>query len=134
MHYDDGRLDDLADAHEGIRSLATGLQHLIDEAHVAEARQRFGSFRAALEAHMAAEETGIFATLVAMEEFVPSVAHLQAEHDQARDALVRAAAEQDDEAFSALVDGILRWFSLHETEEETDLFPAAEVVLPLPAP
>ena len=130
-HYDP-RLVALSDGHDHIRADAALLRGRIGRGDMAGARRCFEAFGADLEAHMAAEENGIFATLAAMEEFAPTIARLRAEHDQARRALGRAATETDDVVWATIIEALLQGFALHELEEEYDLFPAAEVALPLP--
>ena len=132
MSHEDPRLVALSDDHDHIRADAALLRGRIGRGDIAGARRCFDAFRADLEAHMGEEENGVFATLAAMEEFGATISRLRAEHDWARRALVRAAAEADDRVWVAIVEALLSGFALHELEEETDLFPAAEVALPLP--
>lgn len=132
MSHQDPRLVALSDGHDHIRADAALLRGRIGRGDIAGARRRFDAFGAALEAHMVEEENGVFATLAAMEEFASTIARLRAEHDWARRTLVRAAAEADDRVWVAIVEALLSGFALHELEEEYDLFPAAEVALPLP--
>jgi Xaa-Pro aminopeptidase len=131
VSHEDPRLVALSDGHDHIRADAALLRGRIGRGDIAGARRRLGAFGADLEAHMLKEEQGVFATLAAMEEFAPTIARLRAEHDWARRALVRAAAEADDRVWVAIVEALLSGFALHELEEEYDLFPAAEVALPV---
>jgi hypothetical protein len=130
-HYDP-RLIELSDGHDHIRADAALLRGRIGRGDCAGARQYFTAFADDLETHMTAEEDGVFATLAAMEEFAPTIARLRAEHDWFRRTLALAAAEQDDGTWAVIVEALLQRFVLHELEEESDLFPAAEAALPLP--
>ena len=133
MSHDDLRLVALSSGHDHLRADAALVRGRLGKADHAGARRCFERFSAELESHMADEENGVFATLAAMEEFAPTIARLRAEHDRARGAIVRAAAEEDDGAWATIVVSLLQGYALHELEEEYDLFPAAEVALPLPA-
>ncbi len=132
MSHDDTRLVALSDGHDHLRADAALIRGRIGKGDIAGARRAFERFGADLEGHMADEEHGIFATLAAMDEFAPTIARLRGEHDRARRAMVRAAAEHDDRVWAAIVESLLAGYALHELEEEYDLFPAAEVALPLP--
>ena len=132
MSHQDCRLTVLSEGHDHLRADAALIRGRIGRGDFAGARRAFAGFATGLERHMADEENGIFATLWAMEEFAPTVARLRAEHDHARRAVVRAAAESDDRVWAAIVESVMAGYALHELEEEYDLFPAAEVALPLP--
>lgn len=129
MSDDAARLAILSDGHDHLRADAALLRGRIGKGDIAGARRYFERFGADLERHMADEEDGIFATLAAMEEFAPTIDRLRGEHDRARRAIVRAAAEHDDRVWAAIVESLLAAHALHELEEEYDLFPAAGVAL-----
>lgn len=132
MSHNDPRLVALSDGHDHLRASVALLRGRIGRGDIPGARRFLGAFGAELEAHMADEENGVFATLATMEEFAPTIARLRAEHDWARRTLALAAGEQDDGRWTVIVEALLHGFALHELQEEYDLFPAAEVALPLP--
>jgi hypothetical protein len=131
VSHEDPRLVALSDGHDHIRADAALLRGRIGRGDIASARRCFDAFSADLEAHMADEENGVFATLATMDAFAPTIARLRAEHDRARRAVIEARAEQDDRVWCATVEALLAGFALHELEEEYDLFPAAELALPV---
>lgn len=133
MSYDDSRLDDLAHEHSVIRGVSAQVALALGRGDTAAARGRFPEFAAALRQHLEAEELTVLAALEAVPEFAATVAHLKQEHDEMRAALAEAEAAADEPGWARVVGGLLHEFALHETEEEEDVFRAAEVALPLPA-
>jgi hypothetical protein len=131
MSHNDARLDNLTHDHDEILAWGHDICGLIGEGRIVAARAKFQPYALTLLAHMLTEEQTVFAGLDSEPEFGPSLRRLRSEHHRFREAIAKADLLQDPE-WSDVVLTLLHDFALHETEEEEDLFPAAEVALPYP--
>ncbi|NRQ37072.1 hemerythrin domain-containing protein [Nonomuraea sp. NN258] len=116
--------------HVEIQESAAALRRAIDAGHHAEAGRLLDDLLARLVPHTATEENGLFAELRAEGTLADEVTRLCAEHADIHGALAavdRAAPDW------AAVRAALGRLHRHIDHEEHGLFPAAVIMLPLPA-
>lgn len=120
----------LSEEHVEIEELAGSLRRSIGEGRHDESSALLDALLARLGPHTATEESGLFAELRADGALAEEVDRLCAEHADIHGVLLAVDRAAPD--WAAVLEA-LRLLHRHIDKEEHGLFPAAVIVLPLPA-
>ncbi|MFG1945829.1 hemerythrin domain-containing protein [Nonomuraea sp. NPDC048826] len=120
----------LSEEHAEIGEVARTLRRAVDQAAYDEARELLDELLALLLPHTAEEERGLFAELREEGSLEEEVDRLCGEHAEIHGVL--AAVDRENPDWNRVLGAVSR-LHLHIDKEEHGLFPAAVIVLPIPA-
>lgn len=120
----------LSQEHADIGEVARALRRAVDQGAHDEAREFLDELLALLLPHTAEEERGLFAELRTEGSLAAEVARLCGEHAQIHQVLT--AIDRADPDWDRVRDAV-QLLHDHIDKEEHGLFPAAVIVLPIPA-
>jgi hypothetical protein len=122
-----GAIAELMDQHDAITELCAEVRLLIAQGDEFGARAQMDSLMGVLLPHVAWEEEGLFARIIAQGDFAEEVADLEAEH--AKLYVLLADADTDRRGWAAPILDVLEDLDAHVYRENFGLFPAAIAVL-----